>query len=266
VVRLFFCTSTLVSGTLVPGTLVPSALVSGVLGLGALVLAVSSCVAPKPVIPDQPSPEGRLTVMGSQQSFNLDAPPADWIVSGGGGLKGHDRDAISTVTRDGVRALELKSGPQRVIAVRRVDAMMLATPFLSWAWRLSNHGAGIHPVRLIVGFNGGAPQGTALDSQGDGLPPHDRALALVWGDTALRRGALSLPPTNKPLEAPLYTVRGGRENTRKWWVENVDLSDLYAKAWPNDNRKRTHITFIGLAAAPTHNVVRGQISGILLTH
>ncbi|MBL4614710.1 MAG: hypothetical protein JKY27_07550, partial [Magnetovibrio sp.] len=118
----------------------------------------------------------------------------------------------------------------------------------------------------VVGFVGGAPEDTKNDVQGVALPPHDRALALIWGDTALRRGSLSLPPLERPLEAPLYTVRGGRENTRKWWSEAVDLSDLYAKAWPNDKRRKVRITFIGLAAAPTQKVVRGRVSGILLTH
>jgi len=236
----------------------------GVLSVLALILTSCASLTKKVVIPDQPSPEGRLAVMGPDRSFNLDAPPRDWMISGGDGSA--PSSSISSVMRDGVPALELKSGSERVIAVRRVNAMMLATPFLSWSWHLSNHGEGIHPMRLIVGFHGGAPADTQLDSQGDGLPPHDRALALVWGDTALRRGSLSLPPAQKSFQAPIYTVRGGRENTRKWWLEHVDLSDLYAKAWPNDDRARARIAFIGLASAPTRTVVRGRISGILLTH
>jgi len=233
-------------------------------------LVVASCAkSTYVVVPDQPSPEGRLAVMGPVRNFNLDAPPADWIISGGGTHRDEAAarsSSISSVMRDGVPALELKSGAERVIAVRQVNAMMLATPFLSWSWHLSNHGEGIHPMRLIVGFHGGAPKDAVQTSQGTGLPAHDRAIALVWGDTALRRGSLSLPSANKPFEAPIYTVRGGRENTRKWWLEHVDLSDLYAKAWPNDNRRRTRIAFIGLASAPTQSPVRGRISGILLTH
>ncbi|HEY9081125.1 hypothetical protein [Magnetovibrio sp.] len=235
--------------------------------LSALGLGLAACATPTKiaVVPDQPSPEGRLTVMGSLRNFSLDAPPADWIISGGGSAQ--SSSSLSTVMRDGVPALELKSGLERIIAVRQVDAMMLATPFLSWNWHLSNHGEGIHPIRLIVGFHGGAAApNVERASQGLGLPPHDRALALVWGDTALRRGSLSLPPADKPYVAPIYTVRGGRENTRKWWLEHIDLSELYAKAWPNDDRTYTRIAFIGLASAPTSMPVRGRISGILLTH
>lgn len=231
--------------------------------LGVAFMLLTACASKTPFTPSQPSPEGHLTIMGSASSFNLDAPPADWIVSGG--EKGAP-SAIANVTRDGLLALELKSGPKHVIAVRRTNAMMLATPFLSWKWHLSNHRAGIHPVRLVVGFQGGAPEDVETGSQGRNLPPHDRAIALIWGDTALRRGSLSLPPLERPYETPLYTVRGGRENTRKWWSEAIDLSDLYTKAWPDDQRRNVRITFIGLAAAPTQKTVRGRISGILLTH
>ena len=145
-------------------------------------------------------------------------------------------------------------------------AMMLATPFLGWSWSLSNHGEGIHPVRLIIGFKGGVSAEDETTSRSKGLPLHDRAITLVWGDTALRRGAFSLPPEERPFEAPVYTVRGGRENTRQWWSEAVDLSDLYKKAWPQDNHRRVRIAFIGLAAAATPSPVRGRVSDITLTH
>jgi len=241
-------------------------LIAKLAGFSMLAISLTSCSAPD-VVPYQPGPEGRLAVMGPDRNFSLDAPPADWIISRDANTEeARASGTISSVTLDGIPALEIKSGPKRIIAVRQVNAMLLATPFLSWAWHLSNHGEGIHPVRLVVGFLGGAPEDTELGSQGGDLPLHDRALALVWGDTALRRGALSLPTPQHPLQAPIYTVRGGRENTRKWWLETVDLAELYAKAWPNDNHRRARITFIGLAAAPTSTTVRGRVSGILLTH
>lgn len=228
--------------------------------LGLCTWTLGAC-SNTPPPPSMPGPEGQLTIMGNGTALNLDAPPRDWIISGGG----EDRaSAITSVNRDGVAALEIRSGPERVIVVRQVDAMLLATPFLSWTWNLSNHGAGIHPVRLVVGFKGGAPEDSETTNQGDGLPEHDRAIVLAWGDTALKRGTLSLPPPERPFEAPVYTVRGGRENTRRWWNDAVDLSDLYTKAWPNDNSRHARIAFIGLAAAPSTKPVRGRISNILL--
>lgn len=227
----------------------------------AACLAVAGCAPDLP--PNRPAPEGQLAVMGPGPSFNLDAPPKDWIVVTGAG---HGREVLSTVKIDGVPAVELKSAATPTIAVRRVDAMLLATPFLSWSWHLSDHGKGIHPVRIVVGFLGGAPEGEDTDVLGGDLPPHDRALALVWGDTMLRRGTLTLPSAAQPLGAPLYTARGGRENTRRWWLDTVDLSQFYAQAWPNDTIRRARITFIGIAAAPRMPPVRGRVSGILLSH
>lgn len=213
--------------------------------------------------PNRPSPEGQLTVMGGAPAFSLDAPPQDWIVSTDNSA---GRAALSAVTVEGTSALEIQSGPQVSVAVRKVDAWLLATPYLGWRWHLSDHGQGVHPVRIVVGFLGGADQDGAGATLGGGLPPHDRALALVWGDSALKRGHLTLPPPERRLEAPIYTVRGGRENTRKWWREDVDLSDLYARAWPADDPRRVRVTFIGIAAAPREPTVRGRVSGIELTH
>jgi hypothetical protein len=55
--------------------------------------------------------------------------------------------------------------------------------------------SGVHPVRLVVGFHGGNPK------------------------SSTRRQATSR-----------YTARGGRENTGSWWLETVELSDIYRRA------------------------------------
>lgn len=212
---------------------------------------------------NHPAPEGQLAVMGPNPNFNFNAAPKDWIISTD---NSSGREALSTVTLQGVPALQIESTNTVTIAVRQVNAMLLATPYLSWSWNLSDHGLGIHPTRIVVGFQGGAGKDGVADPLGGGLPPHDRAIALVWGDTLLRRGTLNLPPAERPSEAPLYTVRGGRENTRRWWLETVDLEQLYTKAWPGDDFRHARITFIGVAAAPKMPPVQGRVAGILLSH
>jgi len=213
-----------------------------------------------------PSPEGHLMVMQTGLRFNLDAPPKDWFVATTepGQKTNTAFSPLSSVTIGGIKALEIRTGPAHSIAIRKVDAMLMATPYLSWSWNLSDHGLGIHPVRLVIGFRGGSPVETAA-LLGGGLPLHDRALTLVWGDTALRRGTLTAPPLDHPHEAAVYTVRGGRENTRKWLNDTVDLSDLYRQAWPHDTRRGVHITFIGIAAAPKMPAVRGRVANITLS-
>ena len=231
----------------------------------AALLSATGCAGPS--APNRPAPEGQLAVMGPDPSFSLDAPPKDWIISTTSpNPSGQGRATLRTVSHQGVPAVELSSTDTMSVAVRRVDAMLLATPYLSWSWHLSDHGQGIHPVRIVVGFVGGIGEDAARDPLGGDLPAHDRAIALVWGDTLLRRGSLSLPPADRPTQAPLYTVRGGRENTRRWWLETVDLSQIYAEAWPGDDFKKVRIGFIGLAAAPRKPAVSGRVSGILLSH
>lgn len=239
----------------------PRARLSAALALGVM---LAGCTAPEIRI-DRPSPEGRLTVMSGGQDVAVDAPPEDWLITlGDASADPLGRQALSRVTIGGVDALELFSSRLPTIAVREIDAMMLATPYLKWSWHMSDHGQGIHPIRLVVGFQGGLPEGGAPSRLGSNLPPHDRALALVWSDTMLRRGAFNLPPLDRPWEAPLYTVRGGRENARNWHQEVVDLADLYAKAWPDDDRRKVRVAFIGMAAAPHVPAVRGRVANILL--
>lgn len=240
------------------------------------VFSLSACTVAPPSMPPAPkktnrpgpSPEGRLAIMSGGLKFDLNNPPKDWLIATSDEtVKANSVfSPLTSVIRNGVPTLEVRTGPAQSIAVRRIDAMLMATPYLSWAWNLSDHGVGIHPVRLIVGFKGGGSKQTTFREQKDGLPAHDRALTLVWGDTALRRGTLTRPNKNRPFEAAVYTVRGGRENTRKWWRDTVDLSDLYKQAWPNDDRRAIHITFIGIAAAPRVPAVRGRVSGIELSH
>ncbi len=214
------------------------------------------------------TPEGRLDVLGPTPEFTIEGLPSDWVLVGRSTANNIKINPI-----EGVPGIGLTSADESLLAVRRVNAMMLATPFLSWAWNMTDHGDGMHPVRIIVGFKNNTidtkPGFFSLARVGlnnEDLPPHNRALAIVWGDSALGRGSLRLPPVGADTpEAPLYTPRGGRENTNKWWMETVDLSEIYQKAWPDDSARDIAVSFIGIAAAPDRPGHRGRISGIVLS-
>ena len=96
--------------------------------------------------------------------------------------------------------------------------------------------SGVHPVRLVVVFHGGNPKsrglgGTALVWPDDSLPPHDRAVVIIWGESALQRGSITKPKlSTRRQAASRYTARRGRENTGSWWLETVELSDIYRGA------------------------------------
>ena len=228
----------------------------------ALVASAACAVVPRATV----EPKGLLEVLGPTPEFVPEALPGDWVVDG------YSRDGgaeLSVVRKQGVPALRMVNGEDSFLVVRRTQATLLATPYLSWAWNMEHHEQGFHPVRLIVGFHGGDPKsgtwaGQPLVWLGSALPPHDRALVITWGASALQRGSLVRPRGGKR-GVPRYTARGGRENAGAWWVETVDLSQLYARVWPGDDAARASVVFIGVAAAGGRKPTPAHVSGIVLS-
>ncbi|MBL6933729.1 MAG: DUF3047 domain-containing protein [Rhodospirillales bacterium] len=214
------------------------------------------------------APEGLLAVLGPFPGFSAVELPGDWAIDKDGDL---DESQLEIVTIQGIPSLKVTNGADSFVVVRRTNAMMLATPFLSWSWNIEPPStSGYHPVRLVVGFYGGDPESPSRGSEpfrwlGSPLPAHDRAIALTWGESALQRGTLSPPNEEGERVAPRYTVRGGRENAGSWWLETVDLSDIYRKVWPKDDSGNTRIVYIGIAAAGERTPAPANISGIVLS-
>jgi hypothetical protein len=224
----------------------------------ALSLALAGCAAPRVGGIDV---EGKLDVLGPTPDLVAAGLPGDWT-SEGKVAPGQAR----VVELDGVPALRLAPGNDGFVLVRRIDAPVFMTPDLSWSWNVDFHGEGLHPVRLVVGFLGGAKgaRGTSAPV-GGALPPHDRSFAIAWADSALRRGTVLKPEASEP-RAPLYIARGGRENAGKWWFETVDLQRIYRDLWPGDDPLRVRVVFIGLAVAPVPgNAPAAHVSGIRLS-
>jgi hypothetical protein len=206
-----------------------------------------------------------MDVLGPVPAREPSALPADWVIDGAIG-----RGQLTVVERDGVPALMVVNGQHNFIAVKPSFASLLATPYLSWAWNMEPQQSEVHPVRLVIGFYGGDPRSRPWQERpaadGRALPPHDRALLVVWGESALQRGAIvASDPTRLPQPPARYTARGGRENARTWWLETVDLSDVYRRAWPDDDAARVQVTFIGVAAMAGRPVSPGYVSGIRLS-
>jgi hypothetical protein len=214
------------------------------------------------------APEGLLSVLGPFPDFSPEDLPDDWAIEKNGSL---DSGQLRVVVKAGLDSLKITNAKDSFIIVRRTNAMLLATPFLSWSWLIEPPStSGYHPVRLIVGFYGGALKDRSRSSQpfrwpGSSLPTHDRTMSLTWGESALQRGALVRPPPDSRDKAPRYTVRGGRENTGSWWLETVDLSKLYRQIWPEDNNASTKVVFIGIAAVAERIPASAHVSGITLS-
>ncbi|NQU58915.1 MAG: DUF3047 domain-containing protein [Rhodospirillales bacterium] len=236
---------------------------AAVLGLAAL-MWLAGCTVQQASV----APEGLLQVLGPFPGFSPVELPDDWAVEKEGGL---DESQLQIVDKEGIPSLKVTNGVDSFIVVRRTRAMMLATPFLSWSWNIEPPStSGYHPVRLVVGFYGGDPESPSRGSEplrwlGSTLPAHDRALSMTWGESALQRGTLSPPPEADLRAAPRYSVRGGRENAGSWWLETVDLSDLYQRSWPKDDAGKTQVVFIGIAAAGGRPPAPAHVAGIILS-
>jgi hypothetical protein len=222
-----------------------------------LIIFAAGCTAPRAVV----EPEGRLDV------FNPDTItgaflPRDWVIDGPNVAGTY----LSTVVKDKTPALKIVNGEKSFIAVRRTQAMLLASSFLTWAWYMETPSSGAHPARLVIGFQGGGEKSRSWESRSftwldSPLPLHDRALAIVWGSSALQRGTIVRPAKGWPR----YIARGGRENGGKWWLEYLDLAGLYRRLWPGDDLARVRIAFIGVAAAGGKPPSAAYISKIVIS-
>lgn len=234
----------------------------------ALILAALLWLSACAVEQASPGPEGALAVLRPLPGTSLEQLPGDWVMERNGPVR--ERQLGLTV-KQGLPALSVVNGEASFIFARRTRAMMLATPFLSWSWNMEPPvGGGDHPTALVVGFHGGDPASTSRGGGwfrwlGSTLPPHDRMLLLGWGDSALQRGNLSPSPVREAPSKARYVVRGGDENTRSWWLETLDLSALYARAWPKDDPGAVQVVFIGVAAIAGGAPAPAHVSGILLS-
>lgn len=206
-----------------------------------------------------------MDVLGPIPAFEPSALPADWVTAGAVG-----RGQLQVVERDGIPALMVVNGGGEFVAAKPTGAFLLATPYLSWAWNMEMTETGPHPVRLIVGLEGGIRQRRTptkpAPAAAPALPGHDRTIVIAWGESALRRGAIVKPPGGAgPSPPSQYTARGGHENAGAWWLETVDLSDIYRRSWPGDDAANARITFIGVAASAGRPPSPAYLSGIRLS-
>lgn len=223
----------------------------------ALAAALLAGCAPSVVPVDT---EGKIDVLASSSEFAARRLPGDWAIEGRAGPE------QAFITTDGNRrVLKISSSRERFLIARRVEASLLATPYLTWSWNMEAEPDAVHPVRMVIGFDGGGSSGGyPVEPFGSDLPRYDRAVVLAWGASALMRGSFDLPaPTVH--RAPVYLVRGGGENAGKWWQETIDLGDLYRRLWPDGDHGQVRVVFIGIAAAAATRPSGGSFSGIRLS-
>lgn len=215
--------------------------------IGALALCAIAMLTGCVLSQAEVSPEGSLDVFSANSLGPNRTLPDDWVFESDGG--GNARRNVNIETTAGTATLTIKASANRFVMARRTKATLLASPYIGWSWRMGGQSGREADIRLIVGFYGGNPESRSWGSEplarlGTSLPPFDRAIAILWGQSALERGSFSTTSA-----IPEYIARGGSEHLEKWWTDNLDLADLYRKAWPNDRFKRARIMFVGFAAS-----------------
>ncbi len=213
--------------------------------------------------------DGTLNIFGGGPENPIFGRSSDWV-----GLGASDAVSYKTVYPAGTPALEINGGSENTAIIRRVDAQLLATPFLFWSWNVMEgpaHHPARHPVRLVVGFADAdkprtEPSGLATFFRGPKPPAFSRSLTLVWGHSALQRGTLTTEhPAADGKPRAVYVVRGGGENQNRWWTENLDLSHMHTRAWPTIDMAFSRIVFVGMSTASGRGRGTVQISGLRLS-
>ena len=212
----------------------------------AAALTATACQSPPDVAPTG----GNLSVLGPSHEFQRALAtghlPPDWQIVGD-----VPPGAISINEVDGSLGLRIDGGGTSYAILRRTRASLLATPFLSWAWRATPPKRGEHPVRIYVGLRNRPAQTKQPWWQlGGNERPADRIITIDWAETALARGTIISPTRDEDgLSRVRYIARGGQEQGGRWWFDTIDLSQIHHQVWPNDDPAKMDVTLIGFAVA-----------------
>lgn len=238
-----------------------------------LALMILGACATKTVVS---GPDGQINIIRPDTAFSINNLPDDWVTQGR-----VESSSVLLSSKENVPALRVNNTDNRFVLARRIKASLLATPYMNWAWYMEPPATGNHPVQLIVGFSGGEPQSYKTENDslfsldknlglnrmfGLGLPEYRRLITVSWAESALQRGEFFYPTSrDKQRKSLRYTMRGGRENSKQWLIETVDLSLLYREAWPEDEMQKVEIAFIGIAGYGGKVEATAYFSGLRLS-
>lgn len=179
-------------------------------------------------------------------------------------------EGISFVRVDGKPAVKLITPGSGGVIGLLTNQPLLATPYVAWQWRLTsglteadwlamrNRGETDHPARVLIGFRlNGSGSNISSGYLGDELPPHDRAITIVWS-------TLSSPPGRIDRRGPYgrLTLRQGVSGFDEWQEENLDLSNIYREIWPQDDLSRVNIAFLAVATRASNLTTESVIDGL----
>lgn len=209
------------------------------------------------------SPEGYLEIFGPSHGFTGSNMPNDWV------LEGSDKKKVSTqnlvINRAGsTPILRLISSNHNFVLLRRTSASLLASPYLSWSWKIYNPSNQNLPISIVIGFYGGDPTSRSWGSKplvylGTKVPPYDRKIAIVWGKKSDTKGKIIINNNT-----PHYIAGSGKNKKNDWFIENIDLSKLYRQIWPRDDVVRARIMFVGFTSVSSSASATAEFGDMVL--
>ncbi len=226
--------------------------------LAACAGAILPACAAKP--PPPPAmirlPDGASLILSPTADFDPGHPPPGWSRRGTAG-------AAIRMGAEAGRAVLSFDAPGGDTLVRALDQPLVATPTLSWWWKLERDAFAGGPgdgqrrgLRIVAGFDGGGPTDLIQPSRwmrdDAGFPPHHRRIEIALGGTGAARPELALAELTavadggaaRALRAAAPGLTGG------WLAERADLRALYRDAFPADRLAAVRIVFVALGALP----------------
>ena len=168
--------------------------------------------------------------------------------------------------------LNITSLQEPFVFGRKTNKSILVTPFLNWNWRPKLGNWNHHPISIFVALKSGntilkKPVKLLRFISKSQFPIYDRGIFIIWGNKTMSKGTLTHREKTKQTKKEInYIVRGGHENTGRWWSETLDIAALYKRAWPNDTLKATKIIFVGIASAPSKYTETMQLRNLEISN
>ena len=208
--------------------------------------------------------DSTLTILEPRRDYSYEQMKEKWVVIG---------DIKETIPRLHIEKKEhflaIASNRTPFAVLRPIKAQLLATPFLSWTWRIAQDTQPISTLQLAIGFMDEKTKNDAWYFSRfwePSLPPFSRSLTIEWGLSALERGSLRVSKKDRDgRSVARYVARGGLENQGRWWREHIDLSLLHSKAWPELDMRDTQIVFAGFILNKHNSTVAGHLKKISLS-
>lgn len=179
----------------------------------------------------RPQGEAEIVIMDFAHPLGVDPMAPGWYHYK---FFWHGPMHIEFITKDDVPAIKLSTRDSASMLIRHVAINLADYPWLSWQWYIEQpiespvdektKKGDDHPARLFLVFEAGVGE--------------IRPMEIIWGNK-LEGGQY------KYIDGfAHYVARGGNQNIKRWFTENVNLLEIYRKIW--SDQKPVTLTEIGL--------------------